>query len=157
MKPSVPSTSFAKVPGPDQTLKFFRTSGSLISTGRCSPAPVILILVVAPLANTRAVALKITRRQKAAEITRFIVPPLPQVHSLPGCGEGHCRAPCRIRHASHLRVEFGRNLQVHLVSVGGTEGAVNQCLTARTFGCSPPFACSRRTLDWRRKAGTTDS
>src|SRR4030095_17143780 len=90
MKPSVASTSVANVPGPDHTLKFFRTSGSLISTGLCSPAPVIVILVVAPLANTRAVALRKTRRQKAAEIARFIVPPLPQVHSLPGYDEGGC-------------------------------------------------------------------
>src|SRR5258705_10364966 len=76
MKPSVPSTPFENVPGPDNTLKFLRTCGSLISTGRWSPATVIVILVVVPFANTTTVTLKIRRRQKAAEIIRFIVPPL---------------------------------------------------------------------------------
>jgi hypothetical protein len=65
-------------------LKRFRISGSLIATGLGSPAPVIVILVVAPLAKTRAVALRVTRRHKAAAITRFIVLPLVQVSSLTG-------------------------------------------------------------------------
>src|SRR5258705_3572331 len=77
MNPSFPSTSFEKVPGPDQTLKFLRTSGSPISIGLWSSALVITTLVVVPLANTRIVALKTMRRLKAAAMTRFMIPPLP--------------------------------------------------------------------------------
>src|SRR5262245_33203105 len=85
MNPSVPSTSLAKVPGPDHTLKFLRISGSVISTGVWSRALVTVILVVAPLADRTLVAPNTTTSTANPSFT------------IPACTKPGYRKACQFR------------------------------------------------------------
>src|SRR6266487_529546 len=68
MKPSIPSTPFVFVPGPDQTLNGATTPRSRSSNGPSSSEPVMTIRVVVPFADKTVVIASTSNSMPALQL-----------------------------------------------------------------------------------------